>query len=1238
MSTKSVNIPLSGLSTSPSDYQVSDGHLAAAIGVVHEDGAIHNAVHTSPKIEYKMPEGTSVIYQHITDTHNIYIISTYVKDPDGNYRVYYVFDDGDKKIDVSCSDRWSFLHAFDSSIISIVSVGNTLIVNTSRNKYYFLFKYGSYEYLGNKIPSFSVKYATFTTTNLRRFVNEDTSVTYSYNSHYDSDTIEKNTKDHGNVEQRIDGPYDLFMYDDRGSDENKKKSVDAIAGNANMIVHYAAKEGRYTQPFSVRCAMRLYDGSFVNHTSPTLFFPTTNVNPIHVWSRLVRDQDTKEYRHYFVPLMIEIVLRAYIDGFDKNMLEKWSDIIKSFVFASSEQIYSYEQDAEYCEEEGSDDEDPYYTYGHQVLKKKYTVGYGGKLQTTFDFLFSDKGKATNYKYFASNGELGVPGRVVHPQHREISLKEISEIGTYYILGEKTVSDMIINNDKYIVGSDRYYESGYDLTNISSKERLPDEYYSNDTICADGMIAYNSRLSMYGIHRIPYGSADGESINLENLITISKTDSDHSYSYEFFVEIHESNKKVVLKATSTDLSADIYIHYFYYPNPKAKYLYVKRTDENGDVTRAKLPLVEHSLLNGAYYSSGLEIKEVEYNMTDEIPELTEDSRVDEKSLVYTSEAGNPFVVKAENVDKIGNGKILSLVPSAIALSEGQFGQFPMYAFTTDGIWALSVNETGGWSSVQPISRDVPLVVTDDDGVDRPCILQLDRDVVFATDRGLMLLSGSKVTCISEVFDGTKDEWFDKYAAHLANIFEKTDIEYTSDLFVPFREYLRGGNMHYDYTHQRIIVGNKQYPFCFVFSMKDRLWSAININVLSSVNSYPESLALASIDGESYSFVLPGYYETIKGEVIIGTPEQPTEERKLFKTEWSLYGEKTLYPSVNEMEENNGAKAYFGIDYDSDSDFASVGNVHIEGDAIIEKDESWSAEGDEDVYYITNPPSDGNCYTIFGPFDFTNSAVFYPGVEFIAADELRNSRDFYYKKGSVDYWIQGWPSPGTEYRKIIYPNGKEYSLKYHSIFTPQLAGETDVYFAIKTTKWVGIHADEKFQNRIYSFVAMKYKMVEIPGAPGTPDIIIPDETIWHEDVTVNCESGKKNYLIDFTKHDDNELIMPSDGYLLTRPLKLGAPDLLKVIRSINLRGVFHEESRVSPSRDFQSHTFGMILYGTNDPSMLQWNVVGSVMGSRMQFRYGSPYKAFRLAIISHMKQGESLSHAEVVYEIRETDKVR
>ncbi|MDE7159714.1 MAG: hypothetical protein K2O24_02545, partial [Muribaculaceae bacterium] len=199
-------------------------------------------------------------------------------------------------------------------------------------------------------------------------------------------------------------------------------------------------------------------------------------------------------------------------------------------------------------------------------------------------------------------------------------------------------------------------------------------------------------------------------------------------------------------------------------------------------------------------------------------------VPEPSKLIVSALSDPFHFPLESVTTISSGRILALSSAARPLSQGQFGQFPLYAFTTDGIWALEISATGTYTARQPITRDVCLSPRS--------ITQIDSAVLFATRRGIMLLSGSQTQCISDII--TDHAGFD-----IRTLPECPGIPALP--LVPFLDFISSCGMAYDYPRQRIIVFNKTYPYAYIYSLKSKQWGMTLSAIARTLNSYPEALA-------------------------------------------------------------------------------------------------------------------------------------------------------------------------------------------------------------------------------------------------------------------------------------------------------------------------------------------------------------------------------------------------------------
>lgn len=211
-----------------------------------------------------------------------------------------------------------------------------------------------------------------------------------------------------------------------------------------------------------------------------------------------------------------------------------------------------------------------------------------------------------------------------------------------------------------------------------------------------------------------------------------------------------------------------------------------------------------------------------------------------SLIRVSEADNPLVFPAKNSVQVGSSIVSAMAANTRPISEGQFGDAPLYAFTDEGVWVLMLGEEGTYIARQPANRDI---CSNPKG-----ILQIDDAVLFPTERGIMMQRGRESECITDVLDGFPFDFTRIYSHSKKNLYyplsilELQDFEDGEVAYVRFRKFMKNANMIYDYYDSRIIVFNPRYSYAYVYSLKSNLWGTM-VNVFAKrVNSYPESYAI------------------------------------------------------------------------------------------------------------------------------------------------------------------------------------------------------------------------------------------------------------------------------------------------------------------------------------------------------------------------------------------------------------
>lgn len=202
-----------------------------------------------------------------------------------------------------------------------------------------------------------------------------------------------------------------------------------------------------------------------------------------------------------------------------------------------------------------------------------------------------------------------------------------------------------------------------------------------------------------------------------------------------------------------------------------------------------------------------------------------------SLIKVSEAENPLVFPAKNSVQVGSSVISALAANTRPISEGQFGEAPLYAFTDEGVWVLMLGEEGTYVARQPANREI---CSNPNG-----ILQIDDAVLYPTNRGIMMQQGRNSICITDQLDGCPFNFMEmKYAKQIiaTNETESGEISY-----IRFKDYLKSADMIYDYYNNRIIVFNPNQAYAYVYSLKSKMWGTMKNVFNKRVNIYPESYA-------------------------------------------------------------------------------------------------------------------------------------------------------------------------------------------------------------------------------------------------------------------------------------------------------------------------------------------------------------------------------------------------------------
>lgn len=770
-----------------------NGQLDVALNAIYRDGAMRPL--PKPAVEATLPDGYELMFIHHASGK-----TNYIGRSGGKLTVYYNGMNSDPiQLEVTPTG-------------DITAIGNTLIVPTGDGINYVLFADGGYKALGTKPPFTTIRFGL------------------------QADHVEQScSNSHSHLHVSFGG-----SKDNTGSltTQNFVDVNNFVFGIINSMEHTQSSRGFFVYPFQIRYAYRMYDGSYLMHSTPVLMLPKLTNPMVAVWT-------DENGRNASSNAWVSAFRLMYSICDVSAELAEWKDLISDIDIFVSSPIYPYDSNAHFKDERGVVD----YKCTPQEYFKKYRRFLDGNRADGNFFVgqYSDKIYTNGVESYTDFIEqqwnpnkvdeemvMTRPGDLWTIRDNPMFEEQLRNQSVFYKIAEIKFEDIAVNTE--IKDLELWRK---DMTDLLTRPTLPDDYDSHATILPKFTKVYNSRLTIgcleyYPAQPLPMDSAtpylSGDSTNVE---------------VKVYTKVNRQSLVTTSHSTIHGNLVDTFPRYIYYPDANAYKMIIRSTTTAGSVVYT-FDLKRHDFLNGAYYCGGLKVdshptSDGQINIGPEQAPQTQES-IHLPSQLRTSDPANPFVFRATNVTSVGNDALIAIETAARPLSQGQFGQFPMYAFTDGGIWALTVGGDGAFVAAQPINRDVCNNVES--------ITQLDNAVIYSTARGIMLLSGADTQCLTTVLDNHSfntevikgiSGWFDASRTCLGT------LDFHSELplvMLPFKEFIKGCRIVYDYTHQLIVIFNPSADvrYAYVYSLESQSWGMQSINLVYGVPSYPDALVV------------------------------------------------------------------------------------------------------------------------------------------------------------------------------------------------------------------------------------------------------------------------------------------------------------------------------------------------------------------------------------------------------------
>lgn len=550
---------------------------------------------------------------------------------------------------------------------------------------------------------------------------------------------------------------------------------DFVYGLYSKLKKDANNEKKFTMPFAVRYALELYDESLIYHSSPILFFPSRTKN-FRMHSSFISDGIANW------TVSMNCCRLNYSCSSDYS---DWKDIVKGVkVFISDEiDIYNTAVDAKI-----------------DIVKSGSFVVYNAIRANINNLTDPNRSRQMPGGISVTTSETDFYCDALTSYPFDETYKRLAENSLFYELctiQSTSGTEKVLDDFK-----------GADLQNITTRTQMTGDYYSHNKFVPNFMYPYNGRLHIADVSRSIYSGYmqfTGHDLSISEAID----------TYTIYVNIKTSDGERIAKkmfTTSERIGA-----FLFYPDPRAYSITVYSQNNAGYRT---VDLKEHPGLNGAYYIES-PLNTIQYTSgTPSFVENMEPEGIPNKILV--SEVDNPFVFSLNGYVTVGNGTIMGMAANTAALGQGQFGQHPLFVFSTDGIWALSTNTVGTYTSVHPFSREVCNNANS--------ITQTDNAIFFSSEKGLMIITGNTVKCVSEQMNGKN-----------LSVQQEFGVPAAVQSNVSFKDYLKTCKIAYDYKDRQLwLIGGANYHY--VFNMNGGTISKVfDINhIYYTADNYPDTL--------------------------------------------------------------------------------------------------------------------------------------------------------------------------------------------------------------------------------------------------------------------------------------------------------------------------------------------------------------------------------------------------------------
>lgn len=842
-------VKFQGLSSSPSDYDAQDGELGTCLNLINEDGALKPISKAQATESFTLPDTCSIKYVHkVThddEIHTHYIVNCTNGSP---YSWYWTEKGGD--------GTTHEIALGDFQVNSVTAIGNIICFVGDSNTKYAYWKNDTYHVFDSTLFQYDITIDDdLTPKDSNRFYSVSCDFTQDWDDIWESNQQFSST-----------------------SGKAKSTASQIVFSGIDAMINKKIEEiDQYTfkyLSFGV-VALKLYDGTYTNISMPFV------LSPAFISNKFIWRDEKKTIGTYFNAHKHKITVKSNIPTELEDL------VIGADVFLSQPESFLNTEDRFRTIDNASN-----FIYQDGMAKDVYSFAMDfldrEKVYTTIDNM------SFYLSVSLEKGDFGTAKQLkrISEANQSISLADFKK-KVYGGMVAYTYNNRLhignvkssVNNafstfteENFQIGT--HTETSTDMYEMYLNNRLNvDEDKGNKGVTYDAVMAVT--ITVNNIDKTIY-----EKVKINYPITpiLAYPDSNATQMVLYLPNAFKGGymKKTMVLHQSSTMGMSYYVNLGNHRKTDTAWgngsawvntfgkVTSANADTNSDATDPTIvlpddenipsfmnilyiPLKDYTYTPGTFGTGSdtttVTIKKWDYSKktTTDVFEDIESSEYNaaaaqvgktqatttSHSLVKVSEAENPLVFPAKNSVQVGSSTIYALASNTRPISEGQFGEAPLYAFTDEGVWVLMTSTEGTYTTRQPANREI---CNNPDG-----ILQTDDAVLFPTERGIMMQRGRESTCITDSLDGYPFNYMDLHNADKV-IATNSSIAASDIGYIKFRTFLESADMIYDYYNSRIIVFNPNYTYAYVYSLKSQMWGAMQSDFSKRINIYPESLAI------------------------------------------------------------------------------------------------------------------------------------------------------------------------------------------------------------------------------------------------------------------------------------------------------------------------------------------------------------------------------------------------------------